>query len=126
VGCREVYPVAIVLKRAYEAPTAEDGYRVLVDRLWPRGISKEQARLDEWIREAAPSDELRKRFHHERARWSEFRRRYLAELKTHREALRPLARRAAGERVTLVFAGKDEERNNAVVLRQYLKMLGAG
>jgi uncharacterized protein YeaO (DUF488 family) len=121
-----VYPVAIVLKRAYEAPTAEDGYRVLVDRLWPRGISKAQARIDEWIREAAPSDELRKQFHHELARWSEFRRRYLAELKTHREALRPLARRAAGERVTLVFAGKDEERNNAVVLRQYLKMLGAG
>jgi uncharacterized protein YeaO (DUF488 family) len=115
--------MAIFLKRAYEEPSPEDGYRVLVDRLWPRGISKEEANLDKWLKDAAPSDELRKEFHHDRSRWAEFRKRYLSELKSHREELRPLALQAGSGRVTLVYAGRDEKRNNAVVLRQYLRML---
>ncbi|MDN3522585.1 DUF488 family protein [Halomonas ramblicola] len=106
------------------APSHEDGYRVLVDRLWPRGLAKAEARIDAWPKEAAPSDELRKAFHAGELGWGEFRRRYLAELKAHRETLRPLAERAAREPVTLVFASKDERHNNAVVLGQYLRMLG--
>lgn len=117
--------MAIALKRAYDEPRADDGHRVLVDRIWPRGLSKDDARLDDWLKEVAPSDALRRWFGHDPSRWAEFRRRYLAELKAHRETLRDLARRARGERVTLVFAAKDEAHNNAVVLKQYLKMLGA-
>lgn len=116
----------IALKRAYEPPAPSDGYRVLVDRLWPRGVSKDEAELDEWLREVAPSDELRRWFDHDASRWSRFRRRYLAELKNHRERLRRLAERAEGESVTLVFGARDEEHNNAVVLKQYLEMLDAG
>ena len=118
--------MAIVLKRAYEEPRTEDGYRVLVDRLWPRGVSKEEAQLDEWLKEAAPSDQLRKAFHGGELSWGAFRRRYLSELKGRREALRPLAERARRERVTLVFSSQNQEHNNAVVLKQYLQMLGPG
>jgi uncharacterized protein YeaO (DUF488 family) len=117
--------MAIELKRIYDTASDDDGYRVLVDRLWPRGVSKQQARLDEWIDDIAPSDELRKGFHDEEIDWDEFRRRYLSELTEHREALRELASRAKKERVTLLFASKDEEHNNAVVLKQYLGMLEA-
>ncbi|MCO6411484.1 MAG: DUF488 family protein [Thiogranum sp.] len=116
----------IKLKRAYDKASSGDGYRVLVDRLWPRGVSKSDARLDDWLKTIAPSDELRKWYHDDRSRWAEFRRRYLAELKAHREQLRPLAERAGKQRVTLVYALNDAERNNAAVLKQYLKMLGAG
>ena len=116
----------IALKRAYDPPEKTDGYRVLVDRLWPRGVSKEQAKLDEWRKEIAPTDSLRKWFHHDAVRWGEFRRRYLAELKEHRTELRELAARSTRERVTLVYGAKDTERNQAVVLRQYLHMLGGG
>ena len=117
--------MTIDLKRVYEKPSPRDGYRVLVDRLWPRGVSKDAARLDAWMKHIAPSHELRKWFHHDRSRWAEFRRRYLSELRSHREELRRLARRSRKERVTLVFGARDEERNHAVVLKQYLKMLGA-
>jgi len=116
---------AVVLKRAYESAGPGDGYRVLVDRLWPRGVTKDRARFDLWMRDVAPSDGLRKWFHARPSEWAEFRRRYLAELRGHRDALRPLAERARRERVTLVFSATNEERNNAVVLRQYLRMLGA-
>lgn len=115
----------IALKRAYEEPTPQDGYRILVDRIWPRGVSKEEAELDEWLKEVAPSKELRRWFQHDASRWAEFRRRYLSELKSHRDELRGLARRARRQRVTLVFGAGDEEHNNAVVLKQYLRMLGA-
>ncbi|WP_108444834.1 DUF488 domain-containing protein [Halomonas denitrificans] len=115
--------MGIRLKRAFEAPEPDDGYRVLVDRLWPRGVAKAEARIDDWPREAAPSDALRKAYHAGELGWGAFRRRYLAELKAHRETLRPLAERAGRETVTLVFAAKDVRRNNAVVLRQYLAML---
>lgn len=117
--------MSIEVKRAYEPPAAGDGYRVLVDRLWPRGLSREQLQIDEWLREAAPSDELRRARHGGELGWGEFRRAYLAELKTQRDALRRLAAAARQERLTLVFAARDAVHNNAVVLRQYLKMLGA-
>ena len=113
----------IALKRAYDPVEESDGYRVLVDRLWPRGVSKEEAKLDEWCKEVAPTDALRKWFNHEAEHWGEFRRRYLAELKEHRAPLRELAARAAREKVTLVYGAKDTEKNQAVVLRQYLHML---
>jgi uncharacterized protein YeaO (DUF488 family) len=115
----------IVLKRSYEQSSLLDGYRVLVDRLWPRGISKEKARIDKWMKEVAPSDQLRKWFHRDPSRWGEFRRRYLAELKNHREELRPLAQRAKTDQITLVYSSRDEKHNNAVVVKHYLKMLQA-
>lgn len=118
--------MSIVLKRAYEEPAEDDGYRVLVDRIWPRGISREKAEIDEWLKEAAPSSDLRKWFHKDPSRWGEFRRRYLSELKEHRDKLRTLAERAERERVTLVFAARDTKHNNAVVVKQYLNMLGTG
>ncbi|MAT66603.1 MAG: hypothetical protein CMN57_13300 [Gammaproteobacteria bacterium] len=118
--------MSIAVKRAYDPPAAGDGYRVLVDRLWPRGLSREQLQIDEWFREAAPSDELRRAFHDGELGWGEFRRAYLAELKTQRDALRRLASVAGQGRLTLVFGARDEKRNNAVVLMQYLKLLGAG
>lgn len=113
----------IILKRAYEKATPEDGYRVLVDRLWPRGVSRNEAKFDEWMKEVAPSDQLRKWFHSDPSRWDEFRRRYLSELQSHRDQLCRLAQRATSERVTLVFGATDEEHNNAVVIKQYLNML---
>lgn len=115
--------MSLELKRAFDAASRNDGYRVLVDRLWPRGVSKDAANIDEWPKEAAPSDALRKAFHAGDCEWGEFRRRYLGELKEHHERLRPLAQRALEQRVTLVFAAKDERHNNAVVLAQYLAML---
>ncbi|WP_111412647.1 DUF488 domain-containing protein [Billgrantia lactosivorans] len=115
--------MGITLKRAYEAPSSRDGYRVLVDRLWPRGVSKEDAAIDAWLKEVAPSDELRRAFHDGKLPWGEFRRRYLSELKAQRDVLRELAERARKGSVTLVFSAKDERRNNAVVLKQYLEML---
>jgi uncharacterized protein YeaO (DUF488 family) len=115
----------ISLKRAYDAPSPEDGHRVLVDKIWPRGVSKEDAKLDEWKKETAPSDELRKQFHDGSLSWGEFRNHYLSELKKYREELRELAERAAEEQVTLVFGSKDVDHNNAVVVKQYLEMLGA-
>lgn len=114
----------IVLKRAFDSPEPADGYRVLVDRIWPRGVSKAQASIAEWRKDVAPSDELRRAFHDGSLTWGEFRRRYLAELRACRESLRDLARRAREQRVTLVYASRDERHNNAVVLKQYLNMLG--
>jgi uncharacterized protein YeaO (DUF488 family) len=113
--------VAVRLKRAYDAPEHADGYRVLVDRLWPRGVSKEEAQLDEWARELAPSAELRKWFGHDPERFDEFRRRYIEELEAHDEKLRELRRRARGETVTLVYAARDTEHNDAVVLAELLR-----
>lgn len=109
------------LKRAYDASAASDGYRVLIDRLWPRGVSKKDARLGEWARELAPSNELRRWFGHEPARFAEFRRRYIAELATQDEKLRELRRRARDGTLTLVYAAHDEEHNDAVVLAEVLR-----
>ncbi|RRQ21847.1 DUF488 domain-containing protein [Thiohalobacter thiocyanaticus] len=117
--------MSVAVKRAYDPPAAGDGYRVLVDRLWPRGLSREQLQIDEWLRETAPSEELRRGLHGGELGWGEFRRAYLAELKAHRDALRRLAAAARQDRLTLVFGARDAAHNNAVVLMQYLKMLGA-
>jgi uncharacterized protein YeaO (DUF488 family) len=111
----------IQVKRAYEKPEESDGYRVLVDRLWPRGVKKEAARLDEWAREVAPSDGLRKEFHGHPERWEEFRERYGTELDGKGELVAGLRERAAGGTLTLVYAARNEERNNAVALREYLE-----
>lgn len=107
----------IRLRRAYDAPAPDDGYRVLVDRLWPRGVSKEQARIDQWARDLAPSDELRRWFAHDPERWTQFQRRYREELRGREEALDDLGARASQGRLTLVYGARDEHRNNAVVLR---------
>ncbi|HEY6006790.1 MAG TPA: DUF488 domain-containing protein [Geobacteraceae bacterium] len=107
-------------KRIYEPPAPEDGRRVLVDRLWPRGVSKDAARVDEWLKEIAPSDDLRTWFGHDPAKWEEFRVRYREELRSHAEVLERLRREAKQETVTLLFAAKDEAHNNAVVLKEVL------
>jgi uncharacterized protein YeaO (DUF488 family) len=109
------------LKRAYEPATDADGYRVLVDRLWPRGISRERARLDEWERELPPSTELRRWFAHDASRFEEFRRRYLEELRRQRPRIAELRRRARSGTLTLVYAARDTEHNDAVVLADVLR-----
>jgi uncharacterized protein YeaO (DUF488 family) len=114
----------IVVKRIYDMPAPGDGYRVLADRLWPRGVAKEGARIDEWLKAAAPSTELRQWFHADRSRWDEFCSRYAEELKEHDEVLVPLVKRARKGRVTLLTANRDTERNHALVLKEHLdKML---
>jgi uncharacterized protein YeaO (DUF488 family) len=109
------------LKRAYDPAEPRDGYRVLVDRLWPRGVSKERAHLDEWARELAPSAELRTWFGHDPDRFAEFERRYRAELAAHDEKLDELRRRAREGTLTLVYGARDEEHNDAVVLAELVR-----
>jgi uncharacterized protein YeaO (DUF488 family) len=113
--------MAVRLKRAYEPPEPSDGYRVLIDRLWPRGVKKEEARLDEWARELAPSSELRRWFGHDPAKFDEFRRRYREELAAQEEKLTELRRLARKETVTLVYSARDTEHNDAVVLADLLR-----
>jgi uncharacterized protein YeaO (DUF488 family) len=113
--------VDVCVKRIYDAPDSSDGYRVLVDRVWPRGMSRERAGLDEWARELAPSDELRRWFAHDPARFDEFRGRYRDELAEHRDHLLRLTRRATRGRVTILFAARDRQHNNAVVLAELLR-----
>ncbi len=111
---------AIRLKRVYEPPTAADGVRVLVDRLWPRGFTKAAAAIDRWLRDIAPSAELRRWFAHRVERWPEFRRRYPAEVKQRPELVAELRAMARRGPITLVYAARDEEHNAAVVLREQL------
>ncbi len=111
----------IVLKRAYEAAAASDGRRVLVERLWPRGVTKARLRLDEWAKDVAPSAALRRWYGHDPERWPEFRRRYAAELRGNRAAWEPLLAAARRGRVTFVYAARDAERNGAVVLKTFLE-----
>jgi uncharacterized protein YeaO (DUF488 family) len=111
----------IRVKRIYEEPASDDGQRVLVDRLWPRGISKETAALDAWLKEVAPSDELRTWYHANLDRWEEFHERYLAELEARQEFLDELRDRARRGTVTLLFAAKQTERNHATVLKELLE-----
>ena len=113
--------MAFQLKRAYDPPARSDGYRVLIDRLWPRGVSKKDAQLGEWARELAPSSDLRRWFGHEPDRFEEFRRRYVIELALQGEKLRELRRRAREGTVTLVYGAHDEEHNDAVVLAEVLR-----
>jgi uncharacterized protein YeaO (DUF488 family) len=115
-------PLSVALKRAYDEPAASDGTRVLVERLWPRGISKERAHIDLWLKDVAPSTELRKWFQHDPQKFPEFRRRYEAELKSEaaQEALAKLREIAKQGQLTLVFAAHDADYSNAVVLHDLL------
>ena len=114
---------AIELKRVYEPADKSDGARILVDRLWPRGVSKEEAALDAWLKDLSPSTGLREWFGHDPAKWAEFRKRYFAELEGggETEALAELRGWVGKGRVTLLFAAHDEAHNNAVALREYLQ-----
>jgi len=116
----------IKVKRVYEPAGPEDGLRFLVDRLWPRGIKKELLKLDGWLRDAAPSDELRHWYGHEPARWVEFRRRYSDELGSKPEAWRPLLAAARSGDITLLYSSREREINNAVALKAYLEQELAG
>ncbi len=116
----------IVTKRVYEPADAGDGLRVLVDRVWPRGMTREQVQADLWLREVAPGTALRKRFGHDRSRWAAFRKRYFAELDTRPEPVARLLDAAAKGRVTLLFAARDTECNQAVALREYLLACAGG
>ena len=110
----------IHVKRAYEAPSEEDGIRVLVDRLWPRGLAREKAHIDLWLKELAPSTELRKWFNHEPAKWETFRQRYLQELERQPEAMAHAIAAMGTGRVTLLSAAKEVRFNNAVALREFI------
>jgi uncharacterized protein YeaO (DUF488 family) len=114
--------MALKVKRVYEPAAASDGTRVLVDRLWPRGIAKEKAKVDLWLKEIAPSDTLRKRFHAKPEKWREFTKAYAAELKSDEaaEAAKELRRHIGKGTVTLLYAARDEEHNNAVALKAWL------
>ena len=111
----------IKLKRAYEKPAKDDGERILVERLWPRGVTKDQAKLDLWLKDVAPSTELRKWFGHDADRWVEFRQRYRKELKQKTDLIKLLKRKAREGTITLIYAARDEAHNGALVLKQFLQ-----
>lgn len=115
----------VQIKRIYEEPQPGDGYRALIDRIWPRGISKQRAALDAWLTDLAPSNALRIWYGHDPKRWPEFRRRYRAELRAHATELEELRRRAAAGRVTLLYSSREPRINNAVALRELLLRPGA-
>jgi uncharacterized protein YeaO (DUF488 family) len=108
-------------KRAYEPPSATDGMRILVDRMWPRGLSKKQAAIDLWLKQVAPSPELRKWFGHDPAKWERFRSRYTKELSHNSDSVETLRENKRRGTVTLVYAARDEKHNNAIVLQDFLK-----
>jgi uncharacterized protein YeaO (DUF488 family) len=110
----------LIIKRVYDEPGKDDGTRILIDRLWPRGLSKEKARVDLWLKEIAPSTELRKWFAHDPAKWIEFQSRYRAELKHNSEQLAVLKQAIAKGPTTLLYGAKDEQHNDAIVLQKLL------
>jgi uncharacterized protein YeaO (DUF488 family) len=110
----------IALKRVYEAPSHEDGLRILVERLWPRGLSKNNAKVDLWLKEIAPTTELRKWFGHDPQRWKEFQKRYAAELGHKKDLVALLKQKGKEGKVTLVYAARDEQCNSAVVLKRFI------
>ncbi len=110
----------IRLKRAYEPVSADDGVRILVERLWPRGLTKADAAIDHWVKDVAPTSELRTWFGHRPARWRGFRTRYRLELNVNRSAVSSLRELCSGQRVTFIFAAKDVLRNGAVILKEYI------
>jgi uncharacterized protein YeaO (DUF488 family) len=111
----------ITLKRVYEPPDSGDGFRVLVERLWPRGITKEHAHLDLWLKEIAPSSDLRKWFAHDPSKWDEFSKRYRTELITREELVMTLLQKSRETPVTLIFAARDLQHNSAVILKQVVE-----
>ncbi|HNQ45774.1 MAG TPA: DUF488 domain-containing protein [Syntrophorhabdus sp.] len=113
----------ITIKRIYDPPSKDDGYRVLVDRLWPRGMSKEKAHVDLWLRDIAPSNELRKWFNHEPQKWTGFKERYFAEIALQKELLEPLKKKMKETHITLLYGAKEPHINNAVVLKEYLEKM---
>lgn len=113
-------PLDVRTKRAYDPPEPSDGYRVLIDRVWPRGVKRTDLKLDEWARELAPSAELRRWFGHDPDRFDAFRERYRAELASHRETLAELRRRAREAPLTILYGARDREHNNAIVLAELL------
>ena len=113
----------IALKRVYDTSSNDDGVRILVDRLWPRGLSKQRAKIDRWLREAAPSTDLRRWYNHEPSKWAEFKRRYFVELRESEEVLLSVLEEATHSKVTLLFAAREGKLNNAVALKEYLLRL---
>jgi len=111
----------IQLKRVYEKASAEDGKRILVERLWPRGLKKEDAHVDEWLRDLAPSNELRKWYGHDPAKWSQFKEKYWKELAEKQDIVSQLARECREKKVTFVFAAKEQQYNNAAALKEYIE-----
>ena len=109
------------IKRIYDPASPDDGKRILIDRLWPRGLKKEDAKLDEWLKDIAPSDELRKWFAHDPKKWKEFKERYKKELKDKDEILARLKKEMRQGDVTLLYSARDEEHNNAIALKEMLK-----
>src|SRR5687768_1538913 len=116
----------IQLKRVYEKPSRQDGFRVLVDRLWPRGLTKERAAVDLWLKDAAPSTELRQWFGHDPAKWKEFQTRYRKELQRKNDSLKVLMQKQKGHTVTLLYGARDAEHNEAIVLKLILERNNAG
>lgn len=115
--------MSIKVKRVYDEPAKSDGLRVLVDRIWPRGLKKSDAQIDEWLREIAPSTSLRKWFKHDPSKWEQFKRKYGTELEEHRDEVEKLARKSGKRRVTLLFGAKDTAHNNALALKEYLERI---
>jgi uncharacterized protein YeaO (DUF488 family) len=111
----------IVIKRVYEKPNIDDGKRILIDRLWPRGLTKEKAQIDLWLKEIAPSTELRKWFGHDPSKWNEFKKRYIGELNKNTPVIAQLEEQLKIGKVTLVYGAKDEKHNDAVVLKEYFE-----
>lgn len=115
--------MGLKVKRVYDEPAKSDGHRVLVDRIWPRGLKKSEARIDEWLREIAPSTGLRKWFKHDPAKWEQFKKKYTVELRNHRIEVEKLAHESRKRSVTLLFGAKDTAHNNAVALKEYLERI---
>ncbi|MCE5185303.1 MAG: DUF488 domain-containing protein [Planctomycetaceae bacterium] len=111
----------IAIKRAYDKPSAADGHRILIDRIWPRGISKKDAAIDEWVKDLAPSSQLRKWFGHQPEKWPEFKKRYFKELDSNKEQAQAICRTVKKQHVTFVYGAREERFNNAVALKEYLE-----
>jgi uncharacterized protein YeaO (DUF488 family) len=112
----------ILLKRAYEKPAPEDGKRILVERLWPRGLKKEDSKIDEWLKDLAPSTELRKWSAHDATKWTQFKEKYWKELEPKEDELSKLSKESKQHTITFVFASKEEKLNNATALKEYIEM----
>ena len=113
--------MTVLIKRVYDPPMQDDGYRILVDRLWPRGLSKDKAKIDLWLKDIAPSAALRQWFNHDQAKWHEFKTRYFVELKQHADLINQLKKKAKSTRLTLLYGAKDTTHNNALALKEYLE-----